>query len=559
VSRSRPGEDGAVAILTAVLAVLLLTVAALAVDLGNAWARKQDAQSQVDLATLSAAQLLPRTASNQDAILDEVVRYLSSTNNLVPGQATVTRAGLTDGDDANGEVHFDSDVHLRVVAPAAEVKFGLAAVAGLDKVDVVADATAELQSQLPPMQEVLPFALPSGCPYGPGMADTPSNGPAVDDGTTFTPNSGQTGSHTLTGFTSTPSPAVQSSTTTSVSFTVGNLPNNSDSGVLRLYLGGSTHEDYPLSWTQTTAAGQSRPVTKVLGDVRVTGTLGTWRAWVLTGPGSKHSTTSADLVVGAASPAPSVGCSTSVSGNFGQLDSPGWGVIGKNQRFAHNIARGLDHVVTPFPTATADVCATNAGHDLIADAQLDETSVPDNNCLNIDTGNDGAWIMNGFVTGIGGHQGRIDAVFGHTRSGCGSDIAINGTTVNNDRLGCFLRNGATLAQLTDPDPADVSEAMIDPEITKSPRFVWIPVLRSDERINDKWQPIKMFVPGMITGETLDASTNPADPDHDGLVWSGNKITSIQVFTFNPHVLPADERSPSTAYDPTLQSIVRLID
>lgn len=559
MSRPRHGEDGVVAILTAVLAVLLLTVAALAVDLGNAWARKQDAQSQVDLATLSAAQLLPRTASNQDAIVDEVVRYLNSTNNLVAGQTTVTRAGLTDGDDANGEVHFDSDVDLRVVAPAAEVKFGLAAVAGLDKVDVVADATAELQSQLPPMQEVLPFALPSGCPYGPGMADTPSNGPAVDDGTTFTPNTGHSGDHTLSGFTSNPSPVTQSSTSSSVTFTLGELPNGSNGGTLRFYLGGTTAVDYTLTWPTTSNSDKVRTVTRSIDDARVTGTIGTWKAWVLTGAAGKHSTTSADLTVGAASTAPSVGCSSSVSGNFGQLDSPGWGVTGKNQRFAHNIARGLDHVVTPFPTATADVCATNAGHDLIADAQLDETSVPDNNCLNIDTGNDGAWIMDGLVTGIDGHQGRIDAVFGHTRPACGSDITINGTTVNNDRLGCFLRNGATLAQLTDPDPADVSEAMVDPEITKSPRFVWIPVLRSVERINDKWQPIKMFVPGLITGETLDASTNPADPDHDGLVWSGNKITSIQVFTFNPHVLPADERSPSTDYDPTLQSIVRLID
>ena len=293
----------------------------------------------------------------------------------------------------------------------------------------------------------------------------------------------------------------------------------------------------------------------MLGDTRVTGTIGTWRAWVLTGPGSKHSTTGADLTVVSPTPAPSVGCSSSVSGNFGQLDSPGWSVIGKNQRFAHNIARGLDHTVVPFPTATADVCATNAGHDLITDAQLDETSIPDNNCLNIDTGNDGSWVMRGMVTGVDGNPGRLDASQGHTKSGCGTDIAISGTTVNNDRLSCFLRNGApTLAQLTNPDPAAVSEAMVDTEITQSPRFVWIPVLRSVNRINDKWQPLKTFVPGMITGETLDASTNPADPDHDGIAWSGGSISSIQVFTFNPYVLPADERSPSTTYDPTLRPI-----
>ena len=55
-------EAGAYALLTAILAVVLMSIAALAVDMGNAVARKSDVQAQADFAALSAASQL--TASS---------------------------------------------------------------------------------------------------------------------------------------------------------------------------------------------------------------------------------------------------------------------------------------------------------------------------------------------------------------------------------------------------------------------------------------------------------------------------------------------------------------
>ena len=48
-------ERGAYALLTAILAIVLMSIAALAVDIGNAVARKSDVQGQADFAALAGA------------------------------------------------------------------------------------------------------------------------------------------------------------------------------------------------------------------------------------------------------------------------------------------------------------------------------------------------------------------------------------------------------------------------------------------------------------------------------------------------------------------------
>jgi hypothetical protein len=246
-----------------------------------------------------------------------------------------------------------------------------------------------------------------------------------------------------------------------------------------------------------------------------------------------------------------VGCANSVRGNFGQLESPRRDESRKPEAFALNIAMGLDHVVVPFYQPSAFDCGKNNPIDR---AVLDtDAARNDANCLHVNNGNDGPKVMDGLVSGAGSAPGRLDVVNGATRAGCGSNATINGKSVNNDKLSCFLRNGATLSQLA--QPTGVSESMLDPLVTKSPRFVWIPVFHSTERQGYEFQPILKFVPAFITDET---QTTPATSDN-GVVWSGNKVESIQVFTFNPMALPMDERDPSVPYDPTQRSIVRLID
>ena len=71
-------ERGAVAVLIAILATLLFSSAALAVDLGNSWAREREVQKQVDVAALSVGWLLPMTSDNKTAIAQRVASVTSS-------------------------------------------------------------------------------------------------------------------------------------------------------------------------------------------------------------------------------------------------------------------------------------------------------------------------------------------------------------------------------------------------------------------------------------------------------------------------------------------------
>ena len=588
ISNRLRGDDGAVAIIVSLMATMLLVFAAFSVDLGNAWARKRHLQTQVDVAALSAGHWLPAdTASKRDSARAEVFEWLKRSNNAVSGQHDFTVGDLDDDIMSNGEVDFlESDfTQMRVVAPAAWVDFGLASAAGFPGRDVQAVAVVELQSQIP--FNVLPFAVPSGCPFGPGFADTgpggPPASPAVD--ADYSPSNGETGSHSIVSGPNPGSVPEGASPNPTVSVVLTGLPQNTTQAILRFRLGSSTVASFqsaPFPSTGNNAAAQTaqRTATVTL-DSSVTAIPGNWRIWAIAGNSNKYSTNSVPFEVVAAEPPPptpddpTLGCAVSEEGNYGQLDSPGWGLNSRQPRFAYNIAAGLDHTVIPFdPDPGNDVCATgDAGNNnLLPGARLDKDPLPPRpNCLNIDDGNDGPYVMKGLVTGAAGVSpygnvsGRLNKKPENetettecpnpTRAPA-SDVTINGIKVNNDKIACFLSPGVSLSQIAQPGDG-VDPAWLDPSITDSPRFVWIPVIRSVERVGDKWQPIKTFVPGLITSE---GATNPADPDDDGIEWTGNSITSIQVFTFNPLLLPEDEQAPSVDYDPTLglNTVLRLV-
>jgi hypothetical protein len=130
---------------------------------------------------------------------------------------------------------------------------------------------------------------------------------------------------------------------------------------------------------------------------------------------------------------------------------------------------------------------------------------------------------------------------------------MGGHLVNNDVLSCFLRDGATLADIT--SPTGVSTSMIDPKVMQSPRFVWLPVVYAYDRAQKNFQPIRQFVAGFITDETQTTSATAAN----GLDLDGNSVKVLHVFTFNRDVLPTIEHSETTDYTPTIGgAIVRLV-
>ena len=557
-SNRRRGETGAVAIFIAVLSTLLLLMAALAVDLGNGWARKRTAQTQVDVSALSAGAMLPQTAANKNAIVDEVVGYLNRANNDVPGQDPVTRVQLLNGSLADGEVVFsDGGVTMRVIAPPARVNFTFGKLVA-DGVDVQAEATVELRSQIPPGDEIFPFAMPDQCPFGPAMADT---GPGPDDpdpSGTFTPDPARNG--TLVSIT--PSAVSANLPSQNVVVVLDDLPNNSSTADIEFRVGADTVHKVTATWAnQTSNSDDSRTVTVAVPSA-VLGNELTWNVWGYVK--NKHTTNSLTFKVGSGVPAPDseVSCAASAEGQFGQMYSPRDNQAPDQRGFALNIALGLDHDLYPWQSATAPGLCGKKTLDPPAGGFQDKVNpVDDPNCILPQTGNDGPWMLQGLITGVDGTPGRLNAnANGHTRDSSGpGDDTREGVLINNDRLSCFLTDGYTLNHIA--QTTGVSEEMLDPDVVKSPRFVWIPVMHAQERVdvdNNTFMAIKRFVPGFITDETRAATKAVSDATGDNGIVIRGRLEALQVFMFNPKVLPPSLRSPTVEYDEELGNAVPVL-
>lgn len=310
-------ESGATAVLVALLAVALFSMAAIAVDLGNAWARKRSVQKQADISALSAGYRLPQTSANKNAIAAEVAGYLN--NNLASGQAAVTGANLIDGVTSNGEVtFFDKDglacsegcTQMTVLAPAARVDFGFANIMGFDHTDVQRTAKVRVVSSLPPKNKMIPLWLPSGCGLGPAESDTSGGGPApaattsvpptttsatasaTGTGTaspsptvtasatpTFAP-SGNAGTHVLNG--TSPLSVAANSTTTVSGYTVTAVPANTDRASMRFYSpDGLRFVEYAV--TEARPKGTLFVPPFSVGP-EVTSTPGDWRVYAMIQP-----------------------------------------------------------------------------------------------------------------------------------------------------------------------------------------------------------------------------------------------------------------------------------
>lgn len=594
-------ERGAVAVMVAIMATALFSVAALAVDLGNAWARKRAVQKQVDVSAIAAGWMLPMTSANKQAIAEKVAEYLNDPENQAAGQADVTWQDLIqDTDPSNGQIYWqnnagspcaDGCTQMRVLAPVARVDFGLAGVMGYSGTDVQRAATVQVLSELPPKRKMLPFWLPNGCGYGPTQPDTEQGPPAPSPSATESPSATPTGpvaptpvgSHTLTGAAVT---AVGfGGSTTVTGYGVSDLGNQYKTVTLRAFPPtGSAFVDFGAQ-----VAGNGS-VPDFLVSTEVSNTPGDWYVFALAEKANGSVEYSANhltiRVTGgpppptdSATPTPTAtavpnDCTGQDRGNFGQLDSPHTG-YSLQQSFAPNIALGLDHRVVPyvFPSDFAETTNCGKHAPTIPGGVFDDTAGPAGdgaNCISGNTGNDGPKIFDGLVGGLGGGiQGRLDATNPQgapTSTQCLDDGFANrsygSTVINDDRLSCYLRGGASLDNLA--QSSGVTQAMLDPEVVKSPRFVWLPVVYATHRAEKDYQPIKQFVPGFITDETQAATKGHSDStEWNGLTFNGsgtpNSIDVLRVFVFNRAALPPNEQADTTEYDPEVGgAIVRLI-
>jgi uncharacterized membrane protein len=101
-SAGGPKDDGAVAVMSAILVIVLFLVAALAVELTDLYSRDRAVQARADIAAFAAAQDLPDACF----AVGTAVSSLNDTGNAVASVAgyTTTVAAMTDGSVGNGEI-----------------------------------------------------------------------------------------------------------------------------------------------------------------------------------------------------------------------------------------------------------------------------------------------------------------------------------------------------------------------------------------------------------------------------------------------------------------------
>lgn len=557
-------ERGAVAILAVILMGLLLIVGALAADMGNAWARKRDMQTQADVAAISAANwgkdadLWPAdTSAEQAAITQEAARYILEDNNSAIGmtESTVAAvvAALTDGNDANGDIEFlDGGEKMRLVPPPATVQFGLATAFGYSSTDITAAAAVELFSEVPDT-DVVPLYIPDGCAFGAVEADTTGGQPNN--------STGPAGGNFAYG--ASPSSAAVGASG-AVTISVPRAESNKNHTPRAVFTSAESEITLTGAWADTANNADTWTFTVTVGPNDITQTDRTWSLIVV--PKNNHQSAAQPFVVGEGTPVtdPTSGCSGPDQGNFGQLNSPREGFANstgsRGPRLMANMLHGLDHTLVPYLDAPSDTCPPEG-----AVAKHDDQIRDGNNCIKGDTGNDGPHFAAALIGGDGSVPGRLSVSNGATQ--CGRpDIVMGGKTLNNDDITCFLRDSATKSQII--QPTGVDQSMLDPAIVDSPRFVWIPVVYANDRASHDFQPILKFVPGLITSETTTQTAEEFDSVNgfrNGLECNGaggqcNSLSRIRIFTFNPETLPDSARNPVVEYDPVIgRETVRLVE
>lgn len=158
----RRRDDGAVAVVVAIMSIVLFGMGAMAVDLGNAWSRKRMTQTDADLAALAGAAQLPAgDSTSQGKACALAYEFLAKPGNLPSSDdgAGIPLQTAYCSSPSNGDITFPDSTHIRVVSPARQVDFGLAGILGFKNTSVYSVAVATVTS---PKGKMLPFVMAAG-------------------------------------------------------------------------------------------------------------------------------------------------------------------------------------------------------------------------------------------------------------------------------------------------------------------------------------------------------------------------------------------------------------
>jgi Flp pilus assembly protein TadG len=541
----RKEDRGAIAVLTAILAFVLFGVSALAVDLGNMYARSGDAQTAADLAALAGAGVLVanddrRAApSASDATRAKLAAYASLVANPVFSDdgavlPAVTSGIWTDGNDTNGEINVNrSTMRVTVVIPPRTVRFGLAAVFGVGESSVTARAVAEVRAP----GAMLPFYVPDqdGCrtepqfmavppdPPGDPKFQPPVNGPA-DEVPLLEPDilsMDASGRVTIVG-------DRFEASGMSVQFTRGK-----DS---------ETVDDTAIDLVEIDFDADGHDRLRVHVPPAVSNTPGEWVIRVENSAGWGGPLTPAYLLLVVDSSVIDE-CGENPQGDLALFAPPG--DTTDETDLTDNVINGITDGLSVGDEVTIDP----------ADLTVDKLTA-------------------GLVTGTGALKGRLDAP---ATPGCNGTRTVLATQINDDKLSCFLdnvtvhtgHNISTLKDDCDGFPSNLNDHIgrsLLPSIFNSPRFFFVPVL--DAGINPTGfaddVAVNEFRAVFLTGQWSGGTDEPDQTDADNGLSIDNKDKSVDrvtVYAFCPDELPnaVDQGGNGFPWQPGLPTVIRLVE
>lgn len=564
---ARRDESGAYSIFFAIIATLLLGVGALAVDMGNAYQRRAETQSQADLAALSAAPSL----TNHATAVSQVLKYLKA--NTKAGQAgnlaTLSTANLTDGNVNNGEVTFPSQYMMKVVTPQALVEFGLAKAMSKSGVNVLSTATVGVGS--PGAPRTMPFyaVKNSGCDYGTQTLTDPANGKAKTAaemaGVTLAPPTTDPTSSSNSTLTDASPYQFDVGTTGTITLTGSQL-----SAVTRIGFFRTPTETPNVFEEAITVNTNNNQISAAPVPTDVTNYAGVWWIRVYKPNGNKGWSPVVGAIPIRVGDGPIECAGVSSSGNFGTLKLAR--STATSTWAPDNIALGLESplsLVGIDPTYATQIPQCTPGSTGVVYTPTTSSGVTrlaNTNCVDTDTGLTSNVTTQGLVTGTGsGAPGRLVGATTSTVPGrqCGpghttASRTMLSKTLNDDTLSCFMTNPAAPLSSIASGSYNAGPAL-DPAIYDSPRFGYVPVVSTMPTSGgSNHYAIVEMRPAFITSES-NASTYTTQQFVDGtsatttngLTIPVNKVTSLRVFLFNSNALPNSGGNviPGTVIDP----------
>ena len=584
------------------MALMLLGIAALAVDVGSGLSRASDVQGQADFAALSAASTLAGQTSGTvpAAVVGEVRDSLNANRPLnrdacpaddQPSSPCITNAQLTNASYLDGAVWFCTgpatphptckEPGLQVVAPQARVDFGFGNAFGISDTDVQASATIAVLSPL----GALPVFAVSPCDYGRQTVTDPANGHVTPVTIPTLASDTDTNTTTLSqvAVNQVALNAVGTTLTLSGSrwtntIKVGFFPSDGGAPVEATAFNDDATVNHPNTATPvryTTNGGSSRNIQfsvplavstrELVWYIRV---FNTTSPTVMTGQWSAKATAQAFRVG-----EPVLECNAGSSdGNFGTLKFPRSDVSSTNDQAAMNMATNLQKplsLTTHTAWNSSGLC-TDGLSGAVTSALPNPGLRAGTNCVDTDTGLPALAATAGMITGdhipAPGRLVSKPTTDGCDRNGGSSEhtVTIHGTdyALNDDVLTCFLTNGTvSLADIANRNY--VGDAVLDDSIYASPRFFFVPVLHvQPSNGGSNRYSIVDFRPAFLTDETVAASTirgtSTATTDN-GVTIAQNQIKTMKVIFFNTNALPSRTSGGVTTYFGVGPRIIRLVD